>query len=129
MTVQSLILEDGLDGTHVKGVMTSAGAFYSNVVILALGHSSRDLFRTLHTQGLAMEAKPFAMGFRIEHPQRMIDERQYRDLAGHPRLGAASYSLLGMMMCVTEVSTHSVCVRVGRSWRHPASGNAWWLTA
>ena len=93
VTVQSLILEDGLDGKHVKGVMTSAGAFYSNVVILALGHSSRDLFRTLHTQGLAMEAKPFAMGFRIEHPQRMIDERQYRDLAGHPRLGAASYQL------------------------------------
>lgn len=43
VTVQSLILEDGLDGKHVKGVMTSAGAFYSNVVILALGHSSRDL--------------------------------------------------------------------------------------
>ena len=52
VTVQSLILEDGLDGKHVKGVMTSAGAFYSNGVILALGHSSRDLFRTLHTQGL-----------------------------------------------------------------------------
>lgn len=93
VTVQSLLLEGGLDGTSVKGVMTNEGAFYSNVVILALGHSSRDLFRTLYEQGLAMEAKPFAMGFRIEHPQRMIDERQYRDLAGHPRLGAASYQL------------------------------------
>lgn len=93
VTVQSLLLEEGLDGTSVKGAMTNEGAFYSNVVILALGHSSRDLFRTLYEQGLAMEAKPFAMGFRIEHPQRMIDERQYRDLAGHPRLGAASYQL------------------------------------
>ena len=93
VTVQSLLLEEGLDGTSVKGVMTNEGAFYSNVVILALGHSSRDLFRTLYEQGLAMEAKPFAMGFRIEHPQRMIDERQYRDLAGHSRLGAASYQL------------------------------------
>lgn len=93
VTAQSLLLEEGLDGTSVKGVMTNEGAFYSNVVILALGHSSRDLFRTLYEQGLAMEAKPFAMGFRIEHPQRMIDERQYRDLAGHSRLGAASYQL------------------------------------
>lgn len=93
ITVKELLLEEGRDGTKVRGVMTSEGPFYSNIVILALGHSSRDLFRTLHMQGLAMEAKPFAMGFRIEHPQRMIDERQHRNLAGHPRLGAASYQL------------------------------------
>lgn len=89
VTVQQLLLE----GDQVKGVGTNVGAFYSNVVLLALGHSSRPLFRTLHDQGMAMEAKPFAMGFRIEHPQTFIDQTQYREYAGHPRLGAASYQL------------------------------------
>lgn len=88
-TVESLLLE----GDRVKGVATNKGNFYANVVLLALGHSSRDFFRTLHAQGLAMEGKAFAVGFRIEHPQSMIDERQHRELAGHPRLGAASYQL------------------------------------
>lgn len=87
--VQDLLL----DGNRVKGVVTNQGTFYSDVVILALGHSSRPLFRKLHEQGLAMESKPFAMGFRIEHPQTMINERQHRQLAGHPRLGAADYQL------------------------------------
>lgn len=89
VTVQQLLLENG----QVQGVATNAGPFYSNVVLLALGHSSRPLFRTLHSQGMAMEAKPFAMGFRIEHLQAFIDRTQHREYAGHPRLGAASYQL------------------------------------
>lgn len=87
--VERLLLDEGA----VRGVATNAGDFYSNVVLLALGHSSRPLFRTLHAQGLAMEAKPFAVGLRIEHPQSLIDRVQYREFAGHPRLGAASYQL------------------------------------
>lgn len=87
--VKSLIV----DGNRVKGVETNQGIFYSDVVILALGHSSRLLFKKLYEQGLAMENKPFAMGFRIEHPQAMINEQQHRQLAGHPRLGAADYQL------------------------------------
>lgn len=87
--VQDLITADGA----VRGVKTNAGDFYSNVVLLALGHSSRPLFRTLYAQGLAMEAKPFAVGVRIEHPQQLIDQVQHRQYAGHPRLGAASYQL------------------------------------
>lgn len=87
--VESLIMNHG----QVKGVATNKGAFYSNVVLLGLGHSSRDLFRTLHAQGLAMEGKAFAVGFRIEHPQALINQRQHRELAGHARLGAASYQL------------------------------------
>ena len=62
-------------------------------MLLAIGHSSRDLFRTLQVQGLAMEAKPFAVGFRIEHPQSLVNSIQHRQYAGHPRLGAASYQL------------------------------------
>lgn len=80
-------------GGAVRGVATNVGDFHSHVVILALGHSSRPLFRALHAQGLAMEAKPFAVGFRIEHSQALIDRVQYREYAGHPRLGAASYQL------------------------------------
>lgn len=87
--VERLLVKEGM----VRGVATNAGDFYSDVVLLAPGHSSRPLFRTLVAQGLAMEAKPFAVGFRIEHPQRLIDQVQYREYAGHPRLGAASYQL------------------------------------
>ena len=87
--VQRLLTQNGV----VRGVATNAGDFYSDIVLLAIGHSSRQLFRALHAQGLAMEAKPFAVGFRIEHPQALIDRVQYRDFAGHPRLGAASYQL------------------------------------
>ena len=91
--VKRLLLEEKAGELAVRGVETNAGSFYSPLVVLALGHSSRDLFRTLYEQGLAMESKAFAMGFRIEHPQTMIDQRQHRALAGHPRLGAASYQL------------------------------------
>ena len=62
-------------------------------VILAIGHSARDTVETLHRQGLIMEQKPFAVGVRIEHPRRMIDQSQYGPAAGHPALGAADYKL------------------------------------
>jgi uncharacterized FAD-dependent dehydrogenase len=62
-------------------------------VILALGHSARDTFEMLHGAGVAMEAKPFAVGARIEHRQSDIDAVQYRRFAGHPALGAATYKL------------------------------------
>lgn len=62
-------------------------------LILAIGHSARDTFAVLHDQGLAMVAKPFSIGVRIEHPQEWIDKAQYKQAAGHPRLGAADYKL------------------------------------
>ena len=62
-------------------------------VVLALGNSARDTFQILHTAGVPMEPKPLAVGVRIEHRQRDIDLTQYKELAGHPRLGAASYKL------------------------------------
>ena len=61
--------------------------------IFAIGHSARDTFTMLRDRGLPMEQKPFAVGVRIEHPRRMIDESQYGAAAGHPALGAADYKL------------------------------------
>ncbi len=62
--------------------------------VLAIGHSARDTFAMLHRHGLAMEAKPFAVGVRIEHPQNLIDRARWGESAGHPRLGAAEYKLV-----------------------------------
>jgi len=63
-------------------------------VVLALGHSSRDTFAMLWDAGVFMEAKPFSVGFRIEHPQSVIDRARWGRHAGHPLLGAADYKLV-----------------------------------
>ncbi|MSQ76688.1 MAG: FAD-dependent oxidoreductase, partial [Rhodoferax sp.] len=63
-------------------------------VVLALGHSARDTFAMLHARGVFMEAKPFSIGFRIEHPQSVIDRARWGRHAGHPLLGAAEYKLV-----------------------------------
>ncbi len=63
-------------------------------VVLALGHSSRDTFAMLHTRGVFLEAKPFSIGVRIEHPQGVIDQARWGRHAGHPLLGAADYKLV-----------------------------------
>jgi uncharacterized FAD-dependent dehydrogenase len=63
-------------------------------VVLALGHSSRDTFEQLHARGVFLEAKPFSIGFRVEHPQGMIDRARWGRHAGHPLLGAADYKLV-----------------------------------
>jgi len=63
-------------------------------VVMALGHSARDTFAMLHSRGVAMQAKPFSVGFRIEHPQSVIDAARWGRHAGHPMLGAADYKLV-----------------------------------
>jgi hypothetical protein len=63
-------------------------------VVMALGHSSRDTFAMLYERGVQMEAKPFSIGFRIEHPQGVIDRARWGRHAGHPLLGAADYKLV-----------------------------------
>ncbi|QIL83310.1 FAD-dependent oxidoreductase [Diaphorobacter sp. HDW4A] len=63
-------------------------------VVMALGHSSRDTFAMLYERGVAMEAKPFSIGVRIEHPQSVIDRARWGKHAGHPLLGAADYKLV-----------------------------------
>jgi uncharacterized FAD-dependent dehydrogenase len=89
--VVDFIIEDG----RIQGVRMADGEeLRSRYVVLALGHSSRDTFRVLHERGVYIEAKPFAVGFRIEHPQSLIDNARLGKYAGHPELGAADYKLV-----------------------------------
>jgi len=89
--VVDFIIEDG----RIQGVRLADGEeIRSRYVVLALGHSSRDTFRILHERGVYIEAKPFAVGFRIEHPQSLIDNARLGKYAGHPELGAADYKLV-----------------------------------
>lgn len=89
--VSDLLIEDG----QLHGVVLESGErIISRHVVLALGHSSRDTFRMLHARGVYLEAKPFSIGFRIEHPQSLIDRARLGKYAGHPKLGAADYKLV-----------------------------------
>lgn len=78
----------------VCAVETSKGNIETDTVFLATGHSARDVYEMLHENGIAIVAKPFAAGVRIEHPQALIDQAQYGAHAGHPKLGAADYALV-----------------------------------
>jgi uncharacterized FAD-dependent dehydrogenase len=89
--VTDLLIDDG----QLSGVVLESGEqLQSRHVVLALGHSARDTFRMLHGKGVFMEAKPFSVGFRIEHPQTLIDKARLGKYAGHPKLGAADYKLV-----------------------------------
>ncbi len=80
---------------RVQGVVLEGGErIASRHVVLAIGHSARDSFAMLHARGVAMEAKPFSIGVRIEHPQSLIDRQRFGPHAGHPLLGAADYKLV-----------------------------------
>lgn len=84
-----------VDGEQLTGVVLESGEqLHARHVVLALGHSARDTFRMLHAKGVFMEAKPFSIGFRIEHPQTLIDKARLGKYAGHPKLGAADYKLV-----------------------------------
>ena len=79
---------------RVRGVRLADGReLLASHVILATGHSARDVYRMLARQGVAMARKDFAIGARVEHPQELIDRVQLGDLAGHPQVGAAEYHL------------------------------------
>ncbi|MEO8309502.1 MAG: FAD-dependent oxidoreductase [Pseudomonadota bacterium] len=89
--VTDLVIENG----QVEGAVLANGeTLHSRHVVLALGHSSRDTFRMLEHRAVYIEAKPFAIGFRIEHPQSVIDTARLGRFAGHPDLGAADYKLV-----------------------------------
>jgi uncharacterized FAD-dependent dehydrogenase len=84
-----------IEAGHVRGVtLTTGEQIAADHVVLALGHSARDTFTMLHGRGVFMEAKPFSVGFRIEHPQSLIDRARFGPSAGHPILGAADYKLV-----------------------------------
>jgi uncharacterized protein len=94
--VDDLLLEPAADGQRqIRGVTLASGEqIRADHVVLALGHSARDTFEMLHARGVYLEAKPFSIGFRIEHPQSVIDSARFGPQAGHPVLGAADYKLV-----------------------------------
>ena len=80
---------------HLTGITINDNRFLScEALFLAIGHSARDTYQLLYQANIAMEAKAFAIGVRIEHPQELIDRAQYGSAAGHPKLGAADYALV-----------------------------------
>ena len=83
-----------LDGVLTGLVVNGEQKIDCSVALLGIGHSARDTYDQLLRCGVAMEAKPFSIGVRIEHPQELIDRSQYGSAAGHPALGAADYSLV-----------------------------------
>lgn len=92
---QSRVTGLKIEQDQVRGVRLADGEeIDADHVILALGHSARDTFEMLHATGVFMEAKPFAVGFRIEHPQSLIDRARLGPNAGNPLLGAADYKLV-----------------------------------
>jgi len=88
--VTDFILKD----KKIKGVICNEKEFIADHVILATGHSSRDIFELLHKKNILIEAKPFAMGVRVEHQQSLIDAIQYRNPVRNPLLPPAAYSLV-----------------------------------
>jgi len=89
--VTDVLIEAG----HIRGVTLASGEqLRADHVVLALGHSARDTFEMLHRRGVFMQAKPFSIGYRIEHPQGLIDRARFGGSAGHPILGAADYKLV-----------------------------------
>jgi uncharacterized FAD-dependent dehydrogenase len=106
------IAEDSTGARQVRGLHLSTGDYLeANHVILAVGHSARDTFEMLHAKGVYVEAKPFSIGVRIEHPQSWIDEARFGPCAGHPDLGAAAYSL--SHHCKNDRTVYSFCMCPG----------------
>jgi hypothetical protein len=84
-----------IDGGALRGITLASGEQIDcEHLVLALGHSARDTFAMLQRRGVFLEAKPFSVGFRIEHPQGVIDRARFGARAGHPLLGAADYKLV-----------------------------------
>jgi len=99
-------------GNRVCALRTSQGRLACDAVVLALGHSARDTIRALAEQGLAVEAKPFQIGLRIEHPQTLVDLARLGEHADIGRLGHAYYSLVAK--ATTGVpAVHSFCMCPG----------------
>ena len=109
--VTDMDIETDSNGTRrVRGVVLASGEHLaSNHVVLAIGHSSRDTFQMLHDQGVHIKAKPFSLGFRIEHPQSLIDLSRFGPNAGNPILGAADYKLVHHASNGRDVYSFCMC--------------------
>ncbi|MFT4797345.1 MAG: putative FAD-dependent dehydrogenase [Candidatus Azotimanducaceae bacterium] len=107
-----------LAAPHLKGIgqitgitLASGETLRSRHVVLAIGHSARDTFEMLVEQDIYVEPKPFSIGFRIEHPQSVIDDARFGESKGHPILGAADYKLVHH--CENGRSVYSFCMCPG----------------
>ncbi len=108
--VADLLIETGEHGKHIRGLTLASGEqIMADQVVLALGHSARDTFEMLHRRGVFMEAKPFSVGFRIEHPQSLIDQARFGPSAGNPILGAADYKLVHHAKNARSVYSFCMC--------------------
>jgi len=111
--VDEIDVETAADGSRkIKGLKLSTGDYLeAEHVVLAVGHSARDTFQMLYDQGVHIEAKPFSIGVRIEHPQSWMDKARFGTHAGHPDLGAADYSL--SHHCKDGRTVYSFCMCPG----------------
>ncbi len=113
--IESDPLEDDGDARkmgQITGVTLATGeTLHSRHVVLAVGHSARDTFQMLVEQNIYVEPKPFSIGFRIEHPQSVIDDARFGKFKGHPILGAADYKLVHH--CKDGRSVYSFCMCPG----------------
>ena len=95
MNFESRVEDVRIEEGRIRGLVLKDGEELAcEHVVLAIGHSARDTFDMLHTRGVYIEAKPFSIGFRIEHPQSLIDSARFGNFAGHALLGAADYRLV-----------------------------------
>ena len=103
---------DAAGNGQVRGIRLAGGEeIATGHVVLAVGHSARDTFQMLFDQGVYIEAKPFSIGIRIEHPQSLIDRARFGPAAGHPLLGAADYKLVHH--CANGRTAYSFCMCPG----------------
>ena len=111
--VESLLREQDSEGAgQVTGLTTGSGeTLLSRHIVLAIGHSARDTFQMLLDQGVYIESKPFSIGFRIEHPQSIIDQARFGEYAGNAILGAADYKLVHH--CDNGRTVYSFCMCPG----------------
>jgi len=111
--VEDILTGTRPDGTRrIKGLRFQTGdTLEANHVVLAVGHSARDTFHMLHESGVFIEAKPFSIGVRIEHPQSWIDKARFGACAGNPILGAAAYAL--SHHCANGRTVYSFCMCPG----------------
>ncbi len=106
------IARDASGNGQMRGVVLANGErIAADHVVLAIGHSARDTFKLLFERGVHLEAKPFSIGVRIEHPQALIDRARLGPAAGHPELGAADYKLVHH--CQNGRSVYSFCMCPG----------------
>ncbi|MES2441355.1 MAG: NAD(P)/FAD-dependent oxidoreductase [Pseudomonadota bacterium] len=106
------IVTDSSGARRVRGLhLHGRGYLEADHVVLALGHSARDTFAMLHDRGVHIEAKPFSIGVRIEHPQSWIDRARFGADAGHPILGAAEYHIAHH--CKDGRTVYSFCMCPG----------------